>query len=234
MGSQNRLVTKIASSLAERGNMRILLSSLILLITAAAGGITDKHSNTEASPRASRESIVVDDTKVFNQVRAGQRERFRVHQEAIVLWNTQVEKNRIAAQQAEERRRSETLAKQRATTPTTYVARSSGGNGLCSQEIADLARSIWTKDVDWLLNEVIPGESRCVPTALNPSGAAGLTQMMSVHNHRFAKVCGHKYDFRVELTLERSKQSFWKDPECNLKAAWDLYVEQGRGPWWPH
>ena len=75
--------------------MRILISSLILLITVSVGGITDKHSNTEASPKASRESIVVDETKIFNQTRAEQRITFREHQEAVVLWNTQVEKNKI-------------------------------------------------------------------------------------------------------------------------------------------
>jgi soluble lytic murein transglycosylase-like protein len=194
--------------------MRILISSLILLITVAAGGITDKHSNTEASPKASRESIVVDDTKVFNQIRAEQREKFRVHQEAIVLWNTQVEKNRIAAQQAEERRRSETLAKQRATTPTTYVAQQPQNGSPC--QYADLIRSIWQRDAEWAIG-IAYRESRCIPTARNASGASGLFQMMMpMHSDLFMTACG---------------STDWANPECNIKAAWLLYQSSGRSPW---
>lgn len=194
--------------------MRILLSSLILLITASIGGITDKHSNTDASPKASRESIVVDDTKVFNQIRAEQRVRFQEYQEAVVLWNTQVEKNRIAAQQAEERRRSETLARQRAATPTTNVAQQPRSGSPC--QYADLIRSIWQRDAEWAIS-IAYRESRCIPTARNASGASGLFQMMMpMHSGIFLAVCGH---------------TDWTDPECNIKAAWSLYQGSGRSPW---
>lgn len=119
--------------------MRILLSSLILLITASIGGITDKHSNTDASPKASRESIVVDDTKIFNQIRAEKNIQFREHQAAIALWNKKVEENRIAAQKAAARQRSETRAPSRnaivayiqanfAQVEACIIKRESGGN----------------------------------------------------------------------------------------------------------
>jgi soluble lytic murein transglycosylase-like protein len=194
--------------------MRVVLCSLILLITAAAGGITDKHSNTEASPKASRESIVVDDTKVFNQIRAEKRIKFREHQEAVVLWNQQVEKNRIAAQQAEESRRSETLARQRATTPTTYVAQQPQGGSPC--QYADLIRSIWQKDAEWAIG-IAYRESRCIPTARNASGASGLFQMMMpMHSGLFIAACG---------------STDWTNPECNIRAAWILYQGSGRSPW---
>jgi hypothetical protein len=127
--------------------MRILLSSLILLITVSFGGVTDKHSNSEVSPKASRESIVVDDTKVFNQVRAGQRDRFRQYQAAVALWNQKIEENRvaaektrIAAQNAAARQRQETQAPRATGGYAAYIAahfaeveaciiqRESGGN----------------------------------------------------------------------------------------------------------
>lgn len=76
---------------------------------------------------------------------------------------------------------------------------------------ADLIRSIWTRDADWAIG-IAWRESRCIPTARNPSGASGLFQMMlPLHADLF--------------------DGPWSDPAVNVRAAWRLYQGSGRAPW---
>lgn len=65
---------------------------------------------------------------------------------------------------------------------------------------------------------IVHRESRNDPTARNPSGASGCSQLMlPLHNHRFHAV--------------GCSPSQWANPDCNIKAAAHLYREAGRSPW---
>ena len=75
---------------------------------------------------------------------------------------------------------------------------------------ASLIRSIWQRDAEWAIG-IAWRESRCIPTAYNPSGAEGLFQLL-----------GHG-----DLMAGCS----WSDPACNTRAAWRLYEGSGRRPW---
>lgn len=74
---------------------------------------------------------------------------------------------------------------------------------------AALIRSIWERDADWAIS-IAWRESRCIPTAYNPSGAEGLFQLLG---HGDLMPCD------------------WRDPVCNVTGAWRLYEGSGRAPW---
>lgn len=193
--------------------MRILLSSLILLITMTVTGVTGNHSK-QVSSNTQSASVIIDEQKIHNQIVAENKQRFREHQAAIVVWNQQVEANRIAAQQAAERKRQETLARSRVTTPTTYVTQAASNGSPC--QYSDLIHSIFGPDGDWA-TAIAYRESRCIPTARNSSGASGLFQLMlPLHSQLFIDTCG-----AVD----------WTNPECNIRTAYSLFRSSGRSPW---
>jgi hypothetical protein len=82
----------------------------------AVTGVTGNHSKQVSSNTLSA-ITATDEQKIQNQILASQREKFRQHQAAVVLWNQKVEENkvaaekaRIAAQNAAARQRQETQA----------------------------------------------------------------------------------------------------------------------------
>jgi soluble lytic murein transglycosylase-like protein len=179
----------------------------------AVTGVTGNHSKQVSSNTLST-ITATDEQKIQNQILASQREKFRQHQAAVVLWNQKVEENKVAAQQAEERKRQETLARARVTTPKTYVTPAASNGSPC--QYSDLIHQIFGPDGDWA-TAIAYRESRCIPTARNASGASGLFQMMlPLHSQLFINVCGS-----VD----------WTNPECNVRAAYALFKGSGRSPW---
>jgi hypothetical protein len=82
---------------------------------------------------------------------------------------------------------------------------------------APLIRSVWGPDADQAI-AIAWRESRCQPDAYNPSGSAGLFQlMMPLHADLFTAV-GCPADA-------------WADARCNVLAAHALFEAAGWGPW---
>lgn len=80
-----------------------------------------------------------------------------------------------------------------------------------------LIRSVFVEDPDWAVR-IAWRESRCQPSAANPSGSMGLFQMLlPLHDDLFYAVGCTPAD--------------WSDPVCNVEAAHLLYLGSGRQPW---
>jgi len=106
--------------------------------------------------------------------------------------------------------------------PPVPVSPRAAGGSRCAY--AALIRHVWQRDAEWAIG-IAWRESRCIPTALNPSGSAGLFQLYR-HDDLLAQVCRGV-----------SPAASWKMPACNVGAAWLLYqlseraYGDGRRPW---
>lgn len=102
------------------------------------------------------------------------------------------------------------------------VSPRAAGGSRCAY--AALIRQVWQRDAEWAIG-IAWRESRCIPTALNPLGSAGLFQLYR-HDDLLAQVCRGV-----------SPRASWKMPACNVGAAWLLYqlseraYGDGRRPW---
>lgn len=76
----------------------------------------------------------------------------------------------------------------------------------------------WHGDKAWA-RKIVWRESRNNPSAQNPSSSAkGCAQLMhSIHAWRYTAV--------------GCSPSQWANPDCNIKAAWNLRQAAGRSPW---
>jgi hypothetical protein len=54
--------------------------------------------------------------------------------------------------------------------------------------------------------------------------------MTKVHTARLVRVCTAENERRAAAGLPLIAISFF-DGECNIRAAWDLYIHSGRDPW---
>lgn len=90
-------------------------------------------------------------------------------------------------------------------------------------QYADLIRSIWTQDAEWLIG-IAWRESRCTSDAKSPTGCWGILQLcVPLHLGIFRYVC-------PELTAELGNDVAL-NAECNIRAGWHLYTGAGRRPW---
>jgi len=97
-------------------------------------------------------------------------------------------------------------------TPTTFPYRH-----VVRCQVEPLIREIWQTDVEWALR-IAWRESRCVPSARNPSGSSGIFQLqLPLHNDL--------------LRAAGCTPADWDIPSCNIRAAWLLYQGAGRRPW---
>lgn len=103
------------------------------------------------------------------------------------------------------------------------VSRPSAAPSGCQYE--GLIRSIWTQDADFAI-KVAMRESRCTAGAVNNEGCDRSGRTAS-HALGVFQMC---YPLH-QASFDAAGCNAPLDAECGIKAAWQLYLAAGRGPW---